>query len=120
MYEDGALNALMTATYWRIRERIFEQEQARRRPAGYRDQIVEQLAVPENDAARIATLHGYSILETPPRTAAVQQYPSIRSPFVKARQEHLAQSARMAWEQPEEKHNPTPVRSKKPVIANVA
>jgi integrase len=40
--------------------------------------------------------------------------------FVKARQAQLAQSARMAWEQPEKKHVPEPARSKRPAITKVA
>jgi hypothetical protein len=39
-----AVNALMTATYWRIGERIFEQEQRGGERAGYGERIVEQLA----------------------------------------------------------------------------
>jgi integrase/recombinase XerD len=35
------------------------------------------------------------------------------APFVKLRQEQLAQLARMAWEQMEEKRSATPVKSKK-------
>jgi integrase len=42
------------------------------------------------------------------------------APFVKARQAQLAQSARMAWEQPEKKHAPEPVRSKRPAVTKVA
>jgi integrase len=42
------------------------------------------------------------------------------APFVKARQAQLAQSARMAWEQQEERHAPEPVRSKKPPVTKVA
>ncbi len=43
------------------------------------------------------------------------------SPFVKARQEQLAQSARMAWAQQGEKRTvASVVKSKKPVVANVA
>jgi hypothetical protein len=34
----------MTATYWWIGERIFEQEQLRKERAGYGERIVEQLA----------------------------------------------------------------------------
>jgi predicted nuclease of restriction endonuclease-like (RecB) superfamily len=39
-----AINALMTATYWRIGQRIFEQEQRGRKRAGYGEQLVDQLA----------------------------------------------------------------------------
>jgi predicted nuclease of restriction endonuclease-like (RecB) superfamily len=39
-----AVNALMTATYWRIGKRIFEQEQRGGERAGYGARIVEQLA----------------------------------------------------------------------------
>jgi predicted nuclease of restriction endonuclease-like (RecB) superfamily len=39
-----AVNALMTATYWRIGERIFEQEQRGGERVGYGERIVEQLA----------------------------------------------------------------------------
>jgi hypothetical protein len=39
-----AVNALMTATYWRIGKRIFEQEQRGGERAGYGERIVEQLA----------------------------------------------------------------------------
>jgi integrase len=42
------------------------------------------------------------------------------APFVKARQAQLAQSARMAWDQPEKKRAPEPVRSKRPAITKVA
>jgi integrase len=42
------------------------------------------------------------------------------APFVKARQAQLAQSARMAWDQPAEKLAPTPVPSKKAVVAHIA
>jgi DUF1016 N-terminal domain len=38
-----AVNALMTATYWRIGERIFEQEQRGGERVGYGERIVEQL-----------------------------------------------------------------------------
>jgi predicted nuclease of restriction endonuclease-like (RecB) superfamily len=39
-----AVNALMTTTYWRIGERIFEQEQRGGERVGYGERIVEQLA----------------------------------------------------------------------------
>jgi hypothetical protein len=39
-----AVNAVMTATYWRIGRRIFEQEQRGRERAGYGDRLVDQLA----------------------------------------------------------------------------
>jgi predicted nuclease of restriction endonuclease-like (RecB) superfamily len=39
-----AVNALMTLTYWRIGQRIFEQEQRGSERAGYGEQLVEQLA----------------------------------------------------------------------------
>ena len=39
-----AVNALMTATYWPIGERIFEQEQHGGERVGYGERIVEQLA----------------------------------------------------------------------------
>ena len=39
-----AVNVLMTATYWRIGKRIFEQEQRGGERAGYGERIVEQLA----------------------------------------------------------------------------
>src|ERR1035441_10981562 len=42
------------------------------------------------------------------------------APFVKARQAQLAQSARMAWAQTEQKRPAMPVKRKKPVVANVA
>jgi integrase len=42
------------------------------------------------------------------------------APFVKARQAQLAQSARMAWDQPEKKHASEPVRSRRPAITKVA
>lgn len=42
------------------------------------------------------------------------------APFVKARQAQLAQSARMAWQQPEEKLAPQRVRSKRPAVTKVA
>jgi DUF1016 N-terminal domain len=39
-----AVNAIMTATYWRIGQRIFEQEQHGSERAGYGERLVEQLA----------------------------------------------------------------------------
>ena len=39
-----AVNAIMTATYWRIGQRIFEQEQRGSERAGYGERLVEQLA----------------------------------------------------------------------------
>jgi DUF1016 N-terminal domain len=39
-----AVNALMTTTYWRIGERIFEQEQRGGERLGYGERIVERLA----------------------------------------------------------------------------
>jgi hypothetical protein len=39
-----AVNALMTATYWRIGERIFEQEPRGGERVGYGERIVEPLA----------------------------------------------------------------------------
>jgi DUF1016 N-terminal domain len=39
-----AINAIMTATYWRIGQRIFEQEQRGNDRAGYGERLVEQLA----------------------------------------------------------------------------
>jgi len=39
-----AVNAVMTATYWRIGQRIFEQEQRGSERAGYGERLVEQLA----------------------------------------------------------------------------
>jgi DUF1016 N-terminal domain len=39
-----AVNVLMTTTYWRIGERIFEQEQRGGQRVGYGKRIVEQLA----------------------------------------------------------------------------
>jgi DUF1016 N-terminal domain len=39
-----AVNALMTTTYWRIGERIFEQEQRGGERVGFGERIVEQLA----------------------------------------------------------------------------
>jgi DUF1016 N-terminal domain len=39
-----AVNAVMTATYWRIGQRIFEQEQRGNERAGYGERLVEQLA----------------------------------------------------------------------------
>src|SRR5271168_1769616 len=38
-----AVNAVMTATYWRIGRRIFEQEQRGKERAGYGDRLVDQL-----------------------------------------------------------------------------
>jgi hypothetical protein len=40
----SAVNAVMTATYWRIGQRIFEQEQRGNDRAGYGERLVEQLA----------------------------------------------------------------------------
>jgi integrase len=42
------------------------------------------------------------------------------APFVKARQAQLAQSARMAWEQPEKRHTPEPIQSKTLTVTKVA
>jgi hypothetical protein len=39
-----AINGIMTATYWRIGQRIFEQEQRGNDRAGYGERLVEQLA----------------------------------------------------------------------------
>jgi integrase/recombinase XerD len=42
------------------------------------------------------------------------------APFVKARQAQLAQSARMAWEQPKKKRPTMPTKGKKTVMADAA
>lgn len=106
------VNALMTASYWAIGQRIVEAEQKGRRRAGYGEQLIQRLSIDLTarfgrgfSADNLENMRGFflayppsSISETVSRkleeggTATISQTPSRKSDL-----SHLAQAFTLPW-----------------------